>query len=106
MEELYSTIDLTGTISDQINGYGTVWLGLPTNDTPERFARWSSPCESSATIVQFLSYEGSFNAVGGDADGITSTDIGVAEEGTATVGTSMQLQGTGTEYTDFTWTTE
>lgn len=55
------------------------------------------------TVVQFLSYEGSFVGVGGPADGITSTDIGVAESGSKPVGQSLQLIGTGLEYSHFTW---
>ncbi len=54
-------------------------------------------------MVQFLSYEGTFTAVGGPADGITSTDIGVSETSSTPVGDSLQLTGTGTEYEDFTW---
>ena len=34
-------------------------------------------------VLQFLSYEGSFTAVGGPADGLTSTDVGVAEDNNA-----------------------
>ncbi len=53
---------------------------------------------------QFLSYEGSFAGVGGPADGITSTDIGVMELGDTPLGQSLQLTGTGSAYADFTWT--
>lgn len=52
---------------------------------------------------QFLSYEGSFTGVGGPADGITSTDIGVSETSSTPVGESLQLSGNGTQYSDFTW---
>ncbi len=54
-------------------------------------------------MVQFLSYEGVFTAVGGPADGLTSTDIGVAEDGNTLVGDSLQLTGTGLTYDQFTW---
>jgi predicted extracellular nuclease len=53
--------------------------------------------------VQFLSYEGTFVAVGGPADGQTSTDIGVAEDSNTPIGSSLQLVGSGTTYEDFTW---
>lgn len=53
--------------------------------------------------VQFLSYEGSFTASGGPADGMMSADIGVEEDGATLLGQSLQLQGAGTRYTDFTW---
>ena len=58
----------------------------------------------SGTLVQFLSYEGSFAGVGGPADGVTSTDIGVVEGGATLIGESLQLTGTGSTYGDFTWT--
>ena len=47
---------------------------------------------------QFISYGGSFTAVEGDATGMTSTDIG-----NFTQGESFALTGTGTKYSDFTW---
>ncbi len=52
---------------------------------------------------QFLSYEGTFTAVGGPANGILSVDIGVAEAGTEPLGNSLQLSGTGTQYNMFAW---
>lgn len=39
----------------------------------------------------------------GAAVGMTSTDIGVAESGSTSVGASLQLTGTGTTYEDFDW---
>jgi len=57
------------------------------------------------TLIQFLSYEGTFTGLGGIADGIQSTDIGVFEdEPTTPVGSSIGLTGTGTTYDNFTWT--
>ena len=55
------------------------------------------------TVIQFLSYEGTFAGVGGPADGLTSTDIGVSETGSEPIGQSLQLVGNGTQYSDFTW---
>ncbi|MEP0547713.1 MAG: DUF4397 domain-containing protein [Rhodothermales bacterium] len=52
---------------------------------------------------QFLSYEGAFDGVGGPADGVTSTDIGVMEPSDTPLGQSLQLIGTGSAYADFTW---
>ena len=60
----------------------------------------------NGTLIQFLSYEGAFVAVGGTADGSTSTDIGVSETNTDASGVSLQLIGpliAGSHYTDFTW---
>jgi hypothetical protein len=54
-------------------------------------------------VIQFLSYEGSFTAVGGPADGLTAVDIGVSEPNDTPLGESLQLIGAGTLYEDFTW---
>jgi len=98
---VYDTITLSGTIPDQQDGFGT--LSFPQagiqNGAPDGMAL----VDSSNAVVQFLSYEGSFTAVGGPADGMTSTDIGVAESSSTTVGDSLQLTGTGSAYEDFTW---
>ena len=51
-------------------------------------------------VVQFLSYEGTFTATEGPANGMSSTDIGVAEDnGTTAVGKSLQLTGSGGAFT-------
>ena len=55
------------------------------------------------TVIQFLSYEGTFTATTGPANGLTSTDIGVIEIGSEPLGLSLQLVGDGTSYADFTW---
>lgn len=57
----------------------------------------------SGTVIQFLSYEGSFTASEGPANGMTSEDVGVSEPGNTPVGNSLQLVGQGTQYSDFTW---
>ncbi len=46
------------------------------NGSPGRLAL----VDGSSNVVQFLSYEGSFTAVGGPADGMTSEEIGVIED--------------------------
>ena len=100
----YATIALEGVIPDQDSGYGTLSFAYPgiQNGAPDGFAL----VDGDGNVLQFLSYEGSFTAVGGEADGMTSTDIAV-EEGSATpVGYSLQLTGTGTAYEDFTWASE
>lgn len=53
--------------------------------------------DAAGTVVEFLSYEGTFTATGGPANGSTSVDIGVAQAGTEPVGSSLQK-------VDGTWT--
>ncbi|MFN2380725.1 MAG: hypothetical protein ABR519_11035, partial [Bacteroidales bacterium] len=97
----YVTVTLSESIPDQSNGFGVIWVAVSglQNGDPDGIAL----VNASSEVIQFLSYEGSFAAVGGPADGVTSTDIGVAESSSTPVGYTLQLQGTGTVYTDFTW---
>lgn len=48
--------------------------------------------DAGGNVVEFLSYEGTFAAVGGPANGLTSTDIGVAQDGDTPIGASLQRQ--------------
>ncbi len=100
----YSTLALSGALPDQQGGYGTRSFpaaGLQ-NGSPDAIAL----VDNNGAAVQFLSYEGSFTAVGGPANGLTSTDIGVSQSGSGAVGNSLRLSGTGTAYADFTWVSE
>ena len=97
----YKTVDLSGIIADQDNGMGTInfaFSGMQ-NGGPDGMAL----LDSEGTVVQFLSYEGSFSATNGPASGQTSVDIGVVETSSTVVGNSLQLSGTGSNYSDFTW---
>ncbi|HVS31663.1 MAG TPA: choice-of-anchor X domain-containing protein [Thermoanaerobaculia bacterium] len=98
----YNTRTLTGVIPDQMNGFGTAAFFYPVNGiqngSPDGMA-----LVGPGGLIQFLSYEGTFTAVGGPADGMTSVSIGVSEDGTEPIGQSLQLTGSGTHYGDFTW---
>jgi len=52
--------------------------------------------DASGTVCQFLSYGGTFTALNGPANGLTSTDIGAMEGSGTAAGTSIQLQPNGT----------
>ncbi|EMR02252.1 DUF5689 domain-containing protein [Cesiribacter andamanensis] len=101
----YDTKNLTGSIPDPGTGFGFVVInsfdGIQ-NGAPDGIAL----VDASGAVVQFLSYEGTMTAIGGAADGMTSTDIGVYQNGNGPIGHSLQLTGTGTTYADFTWATE
>jgi hypothetical protein len=56
------------------------------------------------SVILFTSYEGTFTATDGPANGLLSTDIGVSETTSTPVGSSVGLTGSGTQYSDFTWT--
>jgi hypothetical protein len=93
-------IALSGIIPDQSNGFGTLSFPAPgiQNGAPDGFAL----VDNLGRVIQFLSYEGTFTATNGPAAGLTSTGIGVAQDGDA-IGTSLQLTGTGSNYEDFVW---
>ncbi len=54
--------------------------------------------------ILFISYEGTFTATDGPANGFTSQDIGVSESSLTLLNSSLGLTGSGTTYSDFTWT--
>lgn len=96
----YGTVPLSGFLANQCDGFGTVVVdatGLQ-NGAPDGLA-----LVNGSTVVQFLSYEGVFTATNGPAAGLTSTDIGVSENGSAPAGQSLRLAGTGTVAEEFTW---
>lgn len=68
------------------------------NGAPDGFS-----LDYEGVLLQFISYEGSFAAVEGPADGVVSEDVGVEETGSTLIGESLQLTGTGSAYSDFTW---
>lgn len=96
-----STTNLSGTIPDEGCGYGAIWFPISglQNGSPDGVAL----IDCGGNVVMFLSYEGSFTASGGPANGVTSTDIGVSEGSSTPVGHSLQLTGSGSNYSDFTW---
>lgn len=97
----YATVNLSGTITSQQNGFGTrsfAFTGLQ-NGSPDGIAL----VNASNVVVQFLSYEGSFTAANGPAAGMTSTNLPVSESSTTPVGRSLRLSGSGCRYSDFAW---
>lgn len=58
---------------------------------------------ASGQLVQFLSYEGAITGSGGPAAGRASQNLPVSESGSTAAGTSLQLGGTGTAYSNFAW---
>ncbi|MEM8505022.1 MAG: ExeM/NucH family extracellular endonuclease [Cyanobacteria bacterium P01_D01_bin.1] len=97
----YDTINLSGTLSDDSNGFGFVVETLPTNGLQNGSPDGIALVDSTGTVVEFLSYEGCFTATNGPASGQTSVDIGVSETGSTSVGDSLQRTGTGATATDF-----
>lgn len=100
---VYNTKILSGVIPNLQAGYGTVWFDYPTNGVQNGSPDGIALVASGDSVIQFLSYEGTFIATNGPANGMNSTDIGVDEDPVPQLDYSLQLQGTGNEYSDFTW---
>ena len=92
---VYNTRSLSGIIPDQQDGFGTISFSYPANGIQNGSPDGIALIDNNNSVVQFLSYEGSFTAVGSPANGLVSTDISVAETGSTPVGFSLQLTGTG-----------
>jgi endonuclease/exonuclease/phosphatase family metal-dependent hydrolase len=60
---------------------------------------------AGSTVLQFISYEGSFTATNGPAAGLLSAEIAVSQNGSETIGdASLGLAGEGGFAADFIWT--
>ncbi len=88
---VYGTVALSGVISDESGGRGAVAFPQPVNGIQNGSPDGLALVDPSNVVVEFLSYEGSFTGVGGAADGLTSTDIGVSESSGALIGESLQV---------------
>ncbi len=99
---VYKTVTLSGTIPDQANGFGTLNFAISglQNGAPDGIAL----VDNAGLVKQFISYEGTMTATDGAAAGMTSNDVGVSETSSTPVGYAIQLTGTGTKASDFTWT--
>lgn len=99
---VYDTVNLSGILPDFGAGFGVKWFPIAGIQNGPRdgmvLYRKTSP-----QVIQFLSYAGVMTASTGVAAGMTSTDIGVSESSSTPSTHSLQLRGTGTMYTDFTW---
>jgi endonuclease I len=98
---VYSTVFLSGTLPNQNGCIGTLSFNLVgmQNGSPDGLAL----IDDLGLVVQFISYEGQLVASSGPAAGMTSEDVGVAESNSTPIGRSLQLGGTGSQYSDFTW---
>lgn len=96
------TFSVSDTISNLSNGFGVFTINLPSNGI-QNGAPDGIALLFNANVLQFLSYEGSFTALSGPATGTTSIDIGVSETNSNAASHSLQLVGTGSKYSDFTW---
>jgi DNA/RNA endonuclease G (NUC1) len=91
--EVYGTTDLSGAeIGVCAEGPRAVFT-LPSNGLQNGAPDGLALVDPSGGVAEFISYEGSFTAVGGPADGLTSTDIGVQQGSDTPVGASLKRVG-------------
>jgi 5'-nucleotidase len=83
----------TRTLSGVVPAAGVVVASYPVdgiqNGSPDGIALVAP----GGSVAEYLTYEGTFVAIGGPANGLTGTDIGVAETTTTPVGSSLQKIG-------------
>jgi DNA/RNA endonuclease G (NUC1) len=92
---IYGTSALTGTLPNTCDGRGVLTISYPVNGIQNGSPDGMALISRDGTVVEFLSYEGTFAATNGPAIGVTSTSIGVAEAGTEPVGQSLQRRPDG-----------
>ena len=86
----YNTMTLSGSIPATCGARGVVVINYPSNGiqngSPDGFAL----VNAGGSVLEFLSYEGTFTASDGPAAGVLSTDIGAAEAASTAIGQSLQ----------------
>ncbi len=97
----YDTKTLSGTFTDQGEGFGTLVFNYATNgiQNGDSAADGIALVDNNGKVVEFLSYEGQFTATNGPAAGLLSSDIGVSESSATPVGDSLQRTGAGPVFT-------
>lgn len=97
----YQTINLSGTLPNQCGGHGTLWFAVTgiQNGNPDGVAL----VNASNSVIEFLSYGGSFVALDGLAAGRSSVDMGVTESAATLSTQSLQRKGSGSSAAQFTW---
>ncbi|HEX6970216.1 MAG TPA: ExeM/NucH family extracellular endonuclease [Micromonosporaceae bacterium] len=80
----------TRTLAGAVPAAGVVVAEYPENGIQNGSPDGIALVSPAGEVVEFLSYEGTFTALGGPADGQTSTDIGVRQTASTPVGHSLQ----------------
>ena len=97
---VYDTEVLSGSLSDEGNGFGFFVVNYAPNgiqNGPDAIAL----IDPMGMPVEFFAYEGSFTATNGPLLGLTFTDLGFEETGSTPIGFSIQRNGIGSQSLDF-----
>ncbi len=84
-------------------GLGVLVVNYPVNGIQNGDPDGIALVNNAGTVVEFLSYEGSFTALNGPANGMSSVAIIPAEGGATPIGHSLQRKGNGCEGSTFVW---
>src|SRR5690606_32639172 len=85
-------------------GYNFYAILLPVNGLQNGSPDGLALVDGSNSVVEFISYEGVMTATNGPANGLTSDNIGVSETSSTPIGYSLQKIGSGSQGSDFYWT--
>lgn len=101
----YNTTSLSGILPNEAGtGFGARWFAISgiQNGDPDGIALVR---RTGALVVQRFAWEGSFTGTNGPANGLVFSDPGIKELDNASnpAGRSLQLTGTGTVLSAFTW---
>lgn len=92
------------TLADQDNGFGFLTMQVTgiQNGSSGGVGDGIAIVDDNNQLMQFLSYEGAFEAQNGAALGVLSNNIAISQNGSAK-GKTLQLTGSGSNYQDFQW---
>ena len=99
---VYGSMPIFGLIQNQQNGYGTLGYALAPSTLQTAPGSGIALVNSSGKVVQLISYGGPLTAMNGPAAGMVAQVIPRVHGPTNGI-LSLQLRGTGVQYTDFTW---
>lgn len=91
----YDTDALTGLPFTACGTRGVVVLNYPVNGIQNGAPDGLALVDNNGVLVEYLSYEGVFAATNGPANGLTSVDIGVSENGSEPLGQSLSRNAAG-----------
>jgi DNA/RNA endonuclease G (NUC1) len=89
---VYNTMTLSGSLPATCGARGVFVLNYPSNGIQNGSPDGLALVAADGSVVEFLSYEGSFTPNVGPAAGLPSTDI-IASENSVAVGISLQRDG-------------
>ncbi len=98
--QVYGSLPVSGIIPDQENGFGVLSFTYSPG-TLDRNQAGIAVVDGNGVTTNFISYETSLTAINGPANGLVSKQTTVQNGSNGNQ--SLQLQGTGSIYTDFTW---